>query len=401
LAYAAFVLVGLSAGVGGVLLPAQIRDYGVDKSTVGITFFTFAAGFMLSGVSAGALVQRFGIRMALILGGGGYVMAGLYMATRPSFGALVTVQLLAGYGIGVLESVLNVYLTTLSSATTLLNRLHAFFGVGALLGPLLAAWMLGSFAWTGVWLVLALLCLPVLVGFAMTYPARAAPAAGHEATGHGAQRAELTPSASPPRGAAEPERDGVLGAVLRQPAVLLAAAFLAVYVGLEVSVGNWGFSFLVEAHGQGRLLAGYAVSGFWLGLTLGRFLISPLATRIGLSAVDMMFGCLVGVTVAAALTWLAPVAAAASIGLVFLGFFLGPLFPTAMAVVPSLTTTRFVPTAIGVMNGVSVIGGAAFPWLAGTIAQAIGAWTLLPFVATLALLQFAIWRSLTGRMLAA
>jgi fucose permease len=114
-----------------------------------------------------------------------------------------------------------------------------------------------------------------------------------------------------------------------------------------------------------------------------------------------MFGCLVGVTATAALTWLAPAAASASIGLVFLGFFLGPLFPTAMAVVPSLTAARFVPTAIGVMNGVSVIGGAAFPWLAGTIAQASGAWTLLPFVATLALLQFAIWRSLTGRMPAA
>ena len=54
LAYATFVLVGMSAGVGGVLLPAQIDDYGVDMATIGITFFTFSAGFILAGSSAGA-----------------------------------------------------------------------------------------------------------------------------------------------------------------------------------------------------------------------------------------------------------------------------------------------------------------------------------------------------------
>jgi hypothetical protein len=36
-AYGAFVLVGVSAGVGGVLLPAQMSDYGVDRAKIGIT----------------------------------------------------------------------------------------------------------------------------------------------------------------------------------------------------------------------------------------------------------------------------------------------------------------------------------------------------------------------------
>ncbi len=44
LSYAAFILVGVSAGVAGVLLPAQIDDYGLDKATIGTTFFTFSAG---------------------------------------------------------------------------------------------------------------------------------------------------------------------------------------------------------------------------------------------------------------------------------------------------------------------------------------------------------------------
>ncbi|MEO3929826.1 MFS transporter [Micromonosporaceae bacterium B7E4] len=394
LAYAAFVLVGLSAGVGGVLLPAQIDDYGVDKATIGITFFTFSAGFLLAGITTGGLIDRLGTRAALAVGGGAFVLASLYTALRPPFLALVAVQVVAGYGIGVLESVLNAHLSELTGATTLLNRLHAFFGVGALLAPALAAWMLRLLPWTAVWLVLALAGLPLVVGFLLAYPKRRGPDHGDPTAAGGAP---------PPAGAGvtgRPGNGGLLVAALRQPAVVLAAVFLAVYVGLEISVGNWGFSLLVGGYDQSEVLAGYAVSGYWLGLTAGRFLISPLATRAGLTPAATSAGCLVGVTVSAVLGWAVPVAAVASVALVLLGFFLGPLFPTAMAMVPRLTASRLVPTAIGVLNGVSVIGGAVFPWLAGAIAQGVGVWTLLPFAVVLAVGQLAIWWRLARRVAA-
>jgi fucose permease len=387
LAYAAFVLVGLTAGASGVLLLAQIRDYGVDRATIGVTFFTSSAGFVLAGSTAGALIHRFGTRIALVIGGSAYVLGALYIATRPPLVAFIVVQVVAGYANGVLESVLNAYLSALPNATTLLNRLHAFFGVGALLGPLLATWILGFASWTVVWLVLAVVCVPLVAGFLVAYPR---PPADPSAPGVASRTAA-------PR---TPERasGGLLSATLRQRGVLLGAALLAVYVGLELGMGNWGFSYLVQARGQSELLAGYSVSGYWLGLTLGRFLISPFANRVGATTAGLMVTCLAGVTGAAALTWLLPGAISASTGLVLLGFFLGPIFPTTMAVAPQLTATRLVPTAIGVMNAGSVIGGAALPWLAGTIAQSAGVWTLLPFTVTLALLQLVIWWPIAERI---
>jgi hypothetical protein len=45
-------------------------------------------------------------------------------------------------------------------------------------------------------------------------------------------------------------------------------------------------------------------AGARLGLTLGRFLISPIAARAGATTARMMYACLVGVTAAAALAWL-------------------------------------------------------------------------------------------------
>jgi len=371
LAYLAFVLIGVGAGISGVLLLAQIEDYGVDRATIGIVFFTGSAGFVLAGSTAGALIERVGFRLALAAGAGGLVLAGLYLASRPPFAVFVAVQVVTGYATGLLESALNAYLAARPDPTTLLNRLHAFFGVGALIGPVLASWIVARAAWTVVWLVVALAAIPLLVGFLVAYPKQAA-----------------APTSATP----EPAASGSLfRAALREPGVLLGTALLAVYVGLEIGVGNWGFSYLVQARGQHELVAGYVVSGYWAGLTLGRFLLSPAATRVGLGAVGLMSTCLAGVTAATVLTWLVPGAAAASAGLVLLGFFLGPVFPTTMAVAPRLTTDRLVPTAVGVMNAGSVIGGAALPWLAGALAQGAGAATLLPFTLALAVLQLLVW----------
>ena len=384
--YAAFVLVGISTGISGVLLPSQMASYGVDRATIGITFFTGSAGFVLASVSTGALIHRAGIRTALTAGGGAFAVAGLYLATRPPFAAFMLAQLVAGYGTGVLESALNVYIAGLPGATTLLNRLHAFFGVGALVAPPLATWILGFASWTVVWLVVAAACVPLVAGFLLAYP-------GPERSAPGEPDTSEEPGAPPPA----PARHGMLGAAIRDRGIQLGAAMLFVYVGVELSVGNWGFSYLVQTRTLPDSIAGYTISGFWLGLTLGRFLISPIAGRLGATTASMIYACLAGITAAIALAWVSP-AAVACVAFGLLGFFLGPVFPTTMAIVPRLTQPRLVATGIGVMNGGAVIGGSALPWLAGTLAQNGGMWVLLPFTLALSVAQFAVWRPIASRL---
>ncbi len=378
-----------------MLLPSQMASYGVGRATIGIAFFTISIGFALAGLSNGALLSLFGVRTALTAGGSAFMLGGLYLASRPPFVAFVLAQVVIGYGAGVLESVLNVYLSAMPAATTLLNRLHAFWGVGALLGPPLAAWIISFAPWTVVWLVLAGFCVPLLAGFLLAFP-RSVPDVP------GAPGPPGTPGApdAPVPGAAEapvPAPGSMLGTALRDRGVQLGAAMLAVYVGLEGSVGSWGFSYLVQARALPESIASYTISGYWLGLTLGRFLISPIAARVGATTARMIYACLAGVTAAAALAWLSP-AVLACVALGLLGFLLGPVFPTTMAVAPRLTQARLVPTAIGVMNAAAVGGGSALPWLAGAIAQSAGMWVLLPFAVTLAIVQFAVWRPIARRL---
>jgi fucose permease len=388
LSYATFVLIGIGSGGGGVLLLAQMSDYGVDRTTIGTTFFTVSAGYVLGGFAAGWLVHRLGIRVALTAGSGLFVLAGLYLAIRPPFAAFVLVQLVIGLGLGVLESALNAFLAGLPGATTRLNRLHAFFGVGALIGPVLASRIVAVASWRAVWLVMALACVPLTAGFLVAYRGIAP---GEWA---GAADAGAAPVSAP----SDVAERGLLRAALAEPGVLLGAAMLAVYCGLEVGVGNWGFSYLVQGRSMSAALAGYAVSGYWLGLTVGRFLISPVAVKAGVTTAGMVYGCLAGIAAATAVAWLSPAATVTCAALVLLGFFLGPVFPTTMAIASQLAPARLVPTAIGIMNSVAVVGASALPWVAGAIAQGSGIWTLLPYALALALLQFAVWRPIARRI---
>lgn len=374
-AFYAIAFIGISAGAGGVLLPAQMADYAIDKTTVGLMFLTFSSGYIACAAANGVLIHRLGIRAHLVVGTIVALGALAGSALRPSFAVFLILQAVYGFGIGALDAGLNSFLSTLSRSAALLNFFHAFFGVGALVGPVLAAAALArGVTWHGFFGLLAVLTVPLLVGLVL-YPAVG------------------------PVGA-DPEPRPPISGALRLSGVWLAAGFLGVYVGVESSMGNWGFTFLTEQRGQPVLAAGWIISAFWGGLTVGRFTLNALAERIGIGVVGLSACCIGGVAVSALGTWLVPTATAATVGMIALGFFLGPLFPTVIATMPSLVPRRLVATAIGVLVAVSIVGGAGFPYAVGASAQWVGAWALLPIVVALAVAMGALWWRIARRMAA-
>ena len=73
-------------------------------------------------------------------------------------------------------------------------------------------------------------------------------------------------------------------AVLRAPAARvtwLAALFLLGYVGVEVGLGGWIVVFMIRVRHGERFASGMTATGFWLGLTVGRFVLGFVTPRIG------------------------------------------------------------------------------------------------------------------------
>jgi hypothetical protein len=68
---------------------------------------------------------------------------------------------------------------------------------------------------------------------------------------------------------------------LKSKTLILGALFIFAYQGAEVSISGWVISFLIATRHGSPPAVGYVTSGFWGGITLGRFLLSHPAHKVG------------------------------------------------------------------------------------------------------------------------
>ena len=360
-----------------MLLPGLSAYYNVDKAVVGLLFFASAAGYFLSALSTGFLTAKLGQRWYLVTGTSTFLLCCLLLALKPPFALVLFIRLFQGIATGILEAGLNLFVAALPNNTALLNYLHAFYGVGALVGPLIASTILVlSWGWNTAFLTWAFLALPLLIGLLTLFRHQSSGAAREEQTGEG--------------------ENGLLTA-LKIPLVWIATLFLLFYVGVEVSLGSWGYTFLLENRHEGDLLAGGIISGYWLGLTLGRFILNQITERLRLGLSGLMYTCMGGIVLGILAIWLIPGVVASAVAFCLIGFSLGPIYPSTVALVPDIVPSRMVSSAMGFLIGLSILGVALFPWLAGTLAQFTGIWSLLPYTVGLTVIMLALWWTIRRR----
>lgn len=372
LAFFAFILIGAAEGGVGVLIPSLRRFYGIDKATVSLIFLAGTSGYLLAAFSSGPLTEKLGQKAFLMLGTTIFLIAALTVSLTPPFPVVVAVWVLIGCGIAMIDAGLNSYIAGTPRPAKLLNYLHAFYGIGALLGPLVASTILAfNLAWNITYLVWITVALLTLAGFALLY--NNGPKTQHDAT-------------NPANGGS------LLGQVLKMRVIWITAFFLIFYVGTEVSLGNWSYSYLTEERHEAPILSGWFITAYWLGLTLGRLTLANLAERLGNKRLIQV--CLVGVVAGVLLIWLFPVTAISAIGLILAGFSLGPIFPTTIAIISDLVPNSLRSSAIGFIISLGSMGAAFLPWVAGNLAEQVGLWSLMPYVIGTTIVMLGLWLTL-------
>jgi fucose permease len=374
LAFIAFILIGCNDGTLGVLIPAMRSFYHIDAGTISWLFLASALGYLTASFNNGLLMAKLGQRRFLLLSLGIFCLGVLLYSLTPPLVFFLCTGTIVGFGVGMIDAGLNTYIASLPNNGKLLNYLHAFYGMGALLGPLVASGLLAQgLGWHATYIVWLALALLILAGMWFAF-----------------RRHEQPDQQS----TQEKEQQGsnLLFAALRLRGVWLAAFFLLFYVGTEVGLGNWGYSFLTIARSGPSLFSAWIISGYWCGLTLGRLTLANLIPRLGVRRLITL--CLGGVMLGVLLAWTLPGVWGAACGFCIIGFCLGPLFPTAIALMPQLVAPRLLPSAIGFLACLGSGGGALFPWLAGNLIQHLGYWFLLPFALVLTVSMLGIWLAL-------
>jgi fucose permease len=375
LAFFSFILIGANDGAFGVLIPGIRTHYGIDRATVGLLFLMQTVGYLIAAFNTGPLVEKLGNRRFLVLGVISFLLGAGALSLMLPFDIVLITMLLFGFGVAIIDAGLNAYIAAMPRNAALLNYLHAFYGGGALLGPLVASTILAiRWGWNSVYFVWIAMGLILLIGFRLIFK--------DERSSRGSEIAA--------------RRDGnILVATLRLPVVWIAAFFLLMYVGAEVSVGSWVYSFLTEERHNSILFSGWLVSGYWAGLTLGRVALARVALLIGNTRLVQC--CLAGAIIGALIFWLAPLYLVSAFGLCLIGFSFGPIYPITISFLSDKVSSRVLPGAVGFLASLGSIGGAMFPSLEGLLAQRVGLWSLMPLVIVLTIAMICLWQLLQFR----
>lgn len=356
-AFLAFVSIGFPDAVLGVAWPSMRETFDRPRADLGFILFAAGGGYFSSGIFAGKAIEWLGVGRLLALSTGAVSLGLLGYAISPGFWPLLVVAAIIGFGSGAVDAGLNYYASEHFSVTVM-NLLHAFFGVGAMLGPFVMAGVLASgHSWRFGYAIVGGITMAMAVTFVAT-------------------RKQWNDDHHHEDGT--PRVNASVREVLRHPVVWLQIVMFFFMTGIEAAAGTWAYTSMFERfhlnEGQAGLWAGF----YWGAIALGR-LVLPTLTRTLAPARLIQFG-VYGLVISAALmtrdvTWMF------QIGLLLFGLSMAPMFPTLMSLTPVRLGSRISLHAIGFQVSAAVLGGATIPSFAGFLSDrtdlAAISWTIL------------------------
>ena len=167
-AFAAFVSIGLPDGILGVAWPSIRRTFDLPLSQLGALLAAAMAGYLVSSFSSGWVVARIGVGRLLLGSSALTVMSSIGYAVAPAWGVMLVSGVLAGLGAGAIDAGINAFAAA-RFPPRLVSWLHASYGLGAMLGPLLMTGVLAaSLPWRWGYAVVGAILTGMALCFALT-----------------------------------------------------------------------------------------------------------------------------------------------------------------------------------------------------------------------------------------
>jgi fucose permease len=352
LGLSAFALFGMRDGAVGVAWPSIRAHFDQPLSALGLLLVVSLAGYLIASVGSGRLLERVPAGSQLITASCSAALGVLAFAVSADWVMLIAGSCLLGVANGIVDVNVNAYIALRQSVGTV-NLVHAGWGVGTTLGPLVVTASLAlSGSWRLAYLVLLGFEMLLLGGFVMTRRLWDASMAGTNRA-----RELVPPMTRTPR-----------------TALLPTLVLFFTYAGLELATGQWAFTFLVSGHGVTTTSAGLAVAAYWGALTTGRLAASTLGPRF--TATRLLDVCL-GVIAVGYLAILAyPNLLVTTCGLAITGVGLGPIFPTLVSLTPRRVGSDRTSAVMGYQLSAAALGGAGLSALVGVALQRFGSASL-------------------------
>ncbi|HSB92468.1 MAG TPA: MFS transporter [Flavitalea sp.] len=345
--FLAFISLGLPDGLLGIAWPSISSRARVTIDSLGILLIAFTLGYLATSSASGKLIKLMPLGILLTISCFLTAMSLLTFALSSQWHILIIASFFLGSGGGAIDASINTFAASHFNASTV-NWLHASYGIGATIGPLLVTIMLANeYQWfqsylivVGVQLSLALLFLSTRKNWK---------ASSKDEDQHSTSEYFET---------------------LKIPAVWISMLIFFLYTGLEQGFGQWLYTILTKTRGISQNTAGIWVSCYWGSLTVGRIFFAILLNTIPVK--NAVPAALIGIVIGASCFATDYNNTITLLGILVLGFSNAPIFPSLIAMTPDRVGKEHAATAIGVQISMAMLGTALIPGAAGLLSVQFG-----------------------------
>ncbi|KAJ7832081.1 major facilitator superfamily domain-containing protein [Mycena olivaceomarginata] len=354
--------------------------YHVGFAVVSLIFVFACVGFIGGAMINVPLTDRLGFGKMITLGSVFQMIAYALQAPAPPFPVFVLSFVINGVGLAIQDAQANGYVASLkNNPETKMGLLHGAYGAGALVAPIVATQFSQLPRWSFHYL--ASLGVAITNTLILSFVFRLK------------TQDECLASVGEAAGETSTSEHSTFRQILTTKTVHLLAFFILVYVGVEVTIGGWIVTYIIDVRGGGPS-SGYVSAGFFGGLMTGRITLLWLNQKIGERRVLYLYSILaIGLEL---IVWLVPSLIGDAVAVSLVGLLLGPIYPITMNYAGRVIPRWILTGSIGWIAGFGQAGSAVFPFITGAIASKTGIKALQPLLISMMSLMLVLWALVPG-----
>lgn len=366
--YLIFVSLGLPDSLLGSGWPKMQVEFGVPSSYAGYVFMMISAMTIISALLSPKLIQRLHVKwivtfsiMLTIFG-----LLGFSFCTQ--YWMLLVCAIPYGLGAGAIDAAMNHYVANNYSGAVM-NFLHCFYGVGAIISPYLMALAIKVAHWNEGYRWTAFLQIGILLVVISSW--------------------SLWQQNDPKADEYKIDSAGIKE-IIKQPGVMATLLAFFAYSAGEATCFLWVPSYFAGTRTgiSSELVASFG-SLIFGGLMLGRLIAGFIANRLGdrrmIRSGTMVE--LIGILLTAL-----PIKGylVAAIGFLIIGIGMGPIYPSIQHMAPINFGKRYSAAVIGLQMAFAYTGSTFMPTVFGILQQKLGIWIMPLYLLVFAGLSFAL-----------
>ena len=348
--YLIFISLGLPDSLLGSGWPTMHAAFGVPSSYAGYVSMTISFMTIISALLSPRMIRKFHTKWIVVVSIFLTVLGLLGFSICRSYWMLFLFAVPYGLGAGAIDASVNHYVANHYSSSVM-NFLHCFYGVGAVISPTIMALALRYAGWNEGYRWTSYIQAAILLIVILSLPLWK--------KNEAAEDGEMRESAG-------------IRETLRVPGVLLTLIAFFSYCAGEATCFLWTPSYFA---GTRAGLSEETIAAFgsliFGGLMLGRLISGFISNRVG----DRML-IRVGISIELLRILLIFLPAGSyivtAVGFVVVGTGMGPVYPSIQHMAPSNFGARCSAAVIGLQMASAYIGSTFMPMVFGHLQQAVG-----------------------------